>query len=485
MNCIICFGKVSAEMIAQFAIKDFKISTVRDFRELNKEIDNLKPVLLLIEENCFKDFKQIINKNIPFIVFANQNLSISGLDFFRNGAIDYLSAISNDFVTLVIERLSDFLSKNKKGFLDKIIQDSEQLYFSVIENSPIIILICSREGHIIASNLHAKSLMKLKEEVDNIQNYLDPVLAGDFLKILQGVQINNPNFKFQCSIIKDKIDLIPIMWHFSHFDHVLDDTVVAFGENITDYVEMRKKEFYQTKSLLVLNERLERVNKSLDQFSRMISHDLKNGLNRILGFTRILNQIESQNLSKEGKEIAEKIGQNTDDMVLTVNRILDFAKSKGSNIQVRKFLINELLQKVLGDFKIQFEEVKGCWEFYSDNIEIEADIICLKQIFENLISNSIKYRSPDRNLLLKVSVVDMGADILIVFEDNGLGVKPGDEDKLFEEYFRNKEDAAKVEGHGIGLSTVKTLLDSHSGVIWVDPEVAVGASFNIQLPKKQ
>lgn len=485
MKCIICFGKISEEIIAQFTVKDFKISTVKDIKELNKEIDDLKPILLLIEEGSFKEFKQVINKNVSFIVFTNQNLNINGLEFFRNGAIDYLSTASNDFVTLVIERLTSFISKNKKGFLDKIIQDSEQLYFSVIENSPIAILVCSREGHIIASNLHAKSLMKIKEEIDNIQSYLDPVLAGDFLKILQGVQINNPNFKFQCSIIKDKIDLIPIMWHFSHFDHVLDDTVVAFGENITDYVEMRKKEFYQTKSLLVLNERLERANKSLDQFSRMISHDLKNGLNRILGFTRILNQVENRNLSKEGKEIADKIGQNTEDMVLTVNRILDFAKSKGSNIQIRKFLINDLLQKVLGDFKIQLDEIKGCCELHSENIEIEADIICLKQIFENLISNSIKYRSPERSLLLKVSVVDMGADILIVFEDNGLGIKSGDEEKLFEEYYRNKEDATKVEGHGIGLSTVKTLLDSHGGVIWVDPELAVGASFNIQLPKRQ
>jgi signal transduction histidine kinase len=172
-------------------------------------------------------------------------------------------------------------------------------------------------------------------------------------------------------------------------------------------------------------------------------------------------------------------------MVLTVNRILDFAQSKGSNLQIQKFAINELIQKILLGFHEQIQEINGRYELESELIEVEADPICMKQIFENLISNAIKYRSSERTFLLKVSIMDMGADILIVFEDNGIGIKPGDEEKLFDEYYRNKDIADKVEGHGIGLSTVKTLLDSHGGVIWVDPEAIVGSSFNLQLPKLQ
>lgn len=485
MKNIFCIGKISDAVKKQFESKDFQVTTFVNSNDFSVELKITNPFLILIEDNRFKEVRNLIQQKIPFIVFTWKEQNIEGYDFFRNGALDYFSCANEGFASLVLNKIESSLSLNKNNFLDKILQESESLYYSIIENSPIIILVCNSDGQIIISNQHAKNLMNLKEENDNIYNYLDPVLADDFLRSLKVFQNSHQNNKFKCSIIKNKIDLTPIMWHLSFFDHVLDNTIVVFGEDISAYEEMRKKEFYQTKSLLVLNERLERVNKSLDQFSRMISHDLKNGLNRIIGFTRILSQNEVANISKESHEIIERILQNTDEMVLTINRILDFAKSKGSNIQVRNFLVNDLLQKVLTDFEIQMKDVKGHYEFESEDIEIEADIICLKQVFENLISNAIKYRSHEREFLLKISLVDLGADILIIFEDNGIGIKPGDEEKLFNEFYRNQDIENKIEGHGIGLSNVKTLLDSHGGVIWVDPKVSIGSSFNIQLPKKQ
>ena len=485
MKNIFCFGIITEEIKGQLASGGFKVFSFIESNDFKKEAKDSKSKFLLIEDERFNEISSSLNKNTPFIIFTRQKISLDGLDFFRYGALDYLSSSNENFVSLLIERIEKTIAINKKDFLDKIVQDTENLYYSIIEDSPQIILVCNNDGQIIISNKVANQKMKISDDNELVSHYLDPVLGNDFINLLKSVHNTQNNCNFQCSIIKGTDDLTPILWHMTYFAHVLEGTIVVFGEDISEFEEMRKKEFYKTKSLLVLNERLERSNKSLDQFSRMISHDLKNGLGRILGFARILNQNENSNLSDSGKDIALKITQNTDDMVLTVNRILDFARSKGADIQVRKFKINDILTKVITDFHHQIQEVNGRVEMQFEDIEIEADLICMKQIFENLITNAIKYRSPERTLLLKVSILDMGADILIIFEDNGIGIKPGDEEKLFEEYYRNQEIATKVAGHGIGLSTVKTLLDSHGGVIWVDPDALVGSSFNIQLPKVQ
>lgn len=484
MKDIYCLGGELDAFASVIDSKGFTLKFFKSFSSLKNEISNKAPLCLLIQDSKFDEIDLQKNKSVPFIVYTTKKMGLEGYAFFRKGAIDYFS-INENFIELLIPRLEKFSQENKKDLLDKILHESEKLYYAIIEKSPILTLVLNRDGQILVANEEAKRLMQTSESKDRVEDYLDPVLAKEFLEVLKNVRHNSGEVKFQCSIIKNQDDLTPILWHIDSFDQVIGDTVVAFGQDISFSVEMRKKEFYQTKSLLVLNDRLERSNKSLDQFSRMISHDLKNGLNRIMGFSRILLQIEKDHLTAEGLEIAGKVSKNIDDMVLTVNRILDFAQSKGSNLQIQKFFIGELLQKILFSFQDQIHEINGRYELISDSIEIEADAICLKQVFENLISNAIKYRSPERTLLLKISVMDMGADILIVFEDNGIGIKSGDEEKLFEEYYRNKEVVGKIEGHGIGLSTVKTLLHSHGGVIWVDPEAIVGASFNLQVPKLQ
>jgi len=484
MKDIYCLGGELDAFASVIDSKGFSLKIFNSLSSLKNELSIKTPLCLLIQDSKFDEFDLQKNQSAPFIVYTTKKMGLEGYAFFRKGALDYFSTNEN-FIELLIPRLDKFSQENKKDLLDKILHESEKLYNAIIEKLPILTLVLNRDGQILVANEEAKRLMQTSENKDRVEDYLDPVLAKEFLEVLKNVRQKSGEVKLQCSIIKNQDDLTPILWHIESFDQVIGDTVVAFGQDISYSVEMRKKEFYQTKSLLVLNDRLERSNKSLDQFSRMISHDLKNGLNRIMGFSRILLQIEKDHLTAEGLEIAGKVSQNIDDMVLTVNRILDFAQSKGSNLQIQKFFINELLQKILFSFQEQIHETNGRYELISDSIEIEADVICLKQVFENLISNAIKYRSAERTLLLKISVMDMGADILIVFEDNGIGIKSGDEEKLFEEYYRNKEVAGKVEGHGIGLSTVKTLLSSHGGVIWVDPEAIAGASFNLQLPKLQ
>lgn len=484
MKDIYCLGGGLDLFVSSLHLKSFTTKIFSNASNLKAEVIKKSPMCLLIQDIHFEDFQGQKISDIPFIVYTVKDVALEGYNFFRKGALDYFSTNEN-FLQLLVSRLEKYILDNKKDLFTKIFHESEKLYYSIIEKTPILTLVLNREGQILIANEEAKRLMQTSDSKDRVEDYLDPVLAKEFLDLLKIVRHNSGEVKFQCSIIKNQDDLTPIMWHIDSFDQVIDDTVVAFGQDISFSVEMRKKEFYQTKSLLVLNERLERSNKSLDQFSRMISHDLKNGLNRIMGFTRMLMHIEKEHFTTEGLEVVGKVSQNIDDMVLTVNRILDFAQSKGSNLQIQKFFINELLHKVLLGFHDQIQEINGRYELISEPIEIEADSICMKQVFENLISNAIKYRSAERTLLLKISVMDMGADILIVFEDNGIGVKSGDEEKLFDEYYRNKEVADKVEGHGIGLSTVKTLLDSHGGVIWVDPEAIVGSSFNLQLPKLQ
>ncbi|PCJ62128.1 MAG: hypothetical protein COA79_05420 [Planctomycetota bacterium] len=479
-----CVGEISDEIIEAFHSYEINIKKFLTIEPCLTSLDEFSSYFILIHESFLNDGFQIDQiKEMPVVVYTDNPINVDGYAYIREGAIDYLSVDEKDFVWLIDQSVKKYVKKHAKGFLHKFLMDSESLYYSIIDESPNLILICNVEGQLIISNKLSSDSLGLKDGENKIHDYLDSVLCEEFIETIKVTLTENKSYKMKCSLSEKSLKKFPVSWIFCPFDHVLANTVLIYGQNITDLEEVRKKDFYKTKSLLSLNDKLEGMNKSLDQFSGMISHDLKNGLNRILGFIRIIDRNESSHLSEEGKELIQKVNSSADDMVLTIDRILDFARSKGTDLQLRNIKISELILKVLNSFQYKFEEIQGMYHLEKNDIMISVDMIMMKQIFENLVSNAIKYRSSKRDLLLSVTIEDVGSDICICFEDNGSGVKEEDTDVLFEPYFRNSKHEESVEGHGIGLSTVKTLIEAHGGIIWVESDIERGSSFNIQLPK--
>jgi two-component system phosphate regulon sensor histidine kinase PhoR len=110
---------------------------------------------------------------------------------------------------------------------------------------------------------------------------------------------------------------------------------------------------------------------------------------------------------------------------------------------------------------------------------VKADRVRLGQVFDNLISNAIKFTPPGGRVGLTISMV--GDEAIVVITDSGMGMSSEDQQRLFTRFFRTK-DAAKIQGTGLGLSITKAIVDAHHGSISVESEVGAGSSFTFTVP---
>jgi signal transduction histidine kinase len=109
-----------------------------------------------------------------------------------------------------------------------------------------------------------------------------------------------------------------------------------------------------------------------------------------------------------------------------------------------------------------------------------ADETQIGQVFQNLIQNAIKYRSPSRNLSIKIQYSETEKEYVIAFTDNGIGIHPENINKLFIIFNRLGKDN---NGSGLGLAISKKVIDRHNGRIWVESKLDVGSIFYFSLPK--
>ncbi len=229
------------------------------------------------------------------------------------------------------------------------------------------------------------------------------------------------------------------------------------------------------------NQKLLERNKELKNYNHTVAHDLKNPLGVIRSFSDIL-------LSKEEDEKKKKILMRIKNACNTsldiIDGLLEIAKSdvntQGDAIDLNfelnesiKMLENLVIQK---DVQIRFD------------LEIEyfmGNKIAIKQIITNLISNAIKYGPVGKQPLIRISTKKIKDTIQLEFEDNGIGIKPEDYENIFQKLSRVENKDANIEGHGIGLSTVKNLVEKYQGTIEVSSIEHVGSIFTIYLPYKR
>ena len=107
----------------------------------------------------------------------------------------------------------------------------------------------------------------------------------------------------------------------------------------------------------------------------------------------------------------------------------------------------------------------------------------MTQLFQNLVANALKFTDPERPAIVALSAKEEEDSYVFAVSDNGIGISEENQSKIFE-MFRRLHTRSEYEGSGIGLSTVKKIVDKHQGDIWVESELGVGSTFYIRMPKK-
>jgi len=229
-------------------------------------------------------------------------------------------------------------------------------------------------------------------------------------------------------------------------------------------------------------EELKRSNEALEQFAYIASHDLSEPLNTIAGFTGLLSQRYGAQLDDQGREFVEHIGTATGRMQTLIRDLLGYSRAGGPAAAAEPVDLNEVLDHVRHALHATIER-KGAKVSVRKLPTVPGDRDRLGQLFQNLVSNAIKYCS-DKAPQVEVQAARENGGWRLSVQDNGVGVDPSDRTRIFD-MFTRVGPADAEEGTGIGLATCRRIVEAHGGRIWVDDAKRDGCRFCIFLPDRQ
>jgi len=228
------------------------------------------------------------------------------------------------------------------------------------------------------------------------------------------------------------------------------------------------------------NQRLRLSNHDLEQFALLASHDLQEPLRTIQGMVTLLGRDHMKSLDGEGARIVEYLKNASGRMILMIQSLLEHSRLGGS-LRLETVDCNQLISEVVEDLASLIEEHGA--EIRIDSLPtITAYRDELGLLFQNLLSNGIKYHLPGREPEVLVSACQRGNGWILLIEDNGIGIPEEHKNKMFRLFQRFHKDLP-VEGTGIGLAHVKKIVDLHHGSIQFQSEPNQGTRFEIFIPR--
>ena len=228
--------------------------------------------------------------------------------------------------------------------------------------------------------------------------------------------------------------------------------------------------------LRLLNEKLKVAYEELTTFSYTISHDLKNPLSSIKGFTELL-LLEENTLPEESKFMLTRVLANANKMDSMIYEVLNYSKAGAQSIARRQINMKEVLEEIRQELIIGTKH-SGLEIMIGQTPSLSGDKIMVTQIFSNLIENAVKYSSKLEKPFVSIDGCKIDEGIQYIIRDNGIGIKANDLEMIFD-LFSRSEYAKEFEGSGVGLAIVRKLVNKHEGKVWVESNLGKGSSFFI------
>lgn len=222
----------------------------------------------------------------------------------------------------------------------------------------------------------------------------------------------------------------------------------------------------------------------LKKFSSVLSHDLKEPVRTINSFGELIKRNKNKNLSE--KEI-KYINYMTDGAKRMHDMIITLYKYSNSTLALlnafSEINLDQLLENVKLDLVTKIQEKRAT--ITSDKLGlIEGQEVLIYQLFQNLISNSLKYSKDNLDTIIQIKSNQLNTEeIQITFQDNGIGIPESEQKGIFD-LFRRANNVEENEGNGIGLATCKEIVELHNGKIWLESTIDIGTSIHVVLPIK-
>jgi PAS domain S-box-containing protein len=229
---------------------------------------------------------------------------------------------------------------------------------------------------------------------------------------------------------------------------------------------------------------LEEQNQDLKDFSYMVSHDLKAPIFTIKGMVAALREDYAERLDADANGLLNYIVEGADRLEKLVSSVIEYSSITIRDSKIQSVFLGEILKSVLTDLSEQIRISEAKIVIPSSLPYLKGDPVRLYQVFSNLFGNAIKYRSPERALSIELRITRLEHDFVkIEIKDNGLGIPPGKLSDIFRPYHR--AHSSEIEGSGIGLASVKKIVEKAGGSVSVVSEEGAGSIFSVVIPAAQ
>lgn len=254
--------------------------------------------------------------------------------------------------------------------------------------------------------------------------------------------------------------------------------IICFIRDITDLYNVQV-------ALEEKNQELEKYitsNLQLENFAYFASHDLQAPLNTILSFTKLLQKKLANDERKEVIEFLKFIVISGEGMKNLIDDLLAYSLVNTTNLEIKEINLEKRLYILLHSLDSLIKEKEAIIEVHNLPENITVDPTKLKQVFQNLITNGIKFVQPEVKPKVIISCMEKHTHWLFSVSDNGIGISQEHQEKIFG-LFKRLHSSVEYKGTGIGLAIVKKIIEQHKGTITVVSEVGKGTTFQFTIAK--
>jgi PAS domain S-box-containing protein len=374
--------------------------------------------------------------------------------FDEEGVITHYLAVEED------------ISRRKR--MEETLQHSESRYRGIFEGVEDAILVESLKGEILDINARACEMFGWERE-QMLQMTVDDLVPDGHLAIIPD--------KLEEFTVPDKpIETVNIRSNGEHFPVEITVRLQMIGVEpvmlvvVRDITDRKRVERALEQSKL----ELERSNTELERFASIASHDLREPLRAIAGFAGLLAKRYDGQLDAEAEEYIAYILDGTMRLQRLIDDLLSYSRvgTRGKEFELTD--CNAILDTAINNLTIAIEE-SGASVTYDSLPSILGDGVQLEQLFQNLISNAIKFRGeePPR---VHIGSIRREEEWEFSVKDNGIGIEPKFVDRIFV-IFQRLHTQQEYPGTGIGLAICQRIVERHGGRIWFESEPGKGTTF--------
>jgi signal transduction histidine kinase len=224
------------------------------------------------------------------------------------------------------------------------------------------------------------------------------------------------------------------------------------------------------------------VNQELEAFSYSVSHDLRAPLRHVAGFASLLEESAGPRLEGQDRRYLSTIRDAASRMGQLIDALLSLSRTSRSPLNTRRVNLTTVLDEARREVQPLQDGRAVTWAL-EPLPEVEADAAMLRIVFTNLLSNALKYTAPHPTATIAVSGARSNGEVTVTVRDDGVGFDPQFGHKLFD-VFQRLHSSDDFEGTGIGLATVRRIVQRHGGRVWAESAPGQGAAFSFTLPAR-